>query len=303
MIRRTFSIALAWLLVLLVAQSTVHAESGSFDSNGVKIHYIVEGNPDGPPVLLIHGFTANVQTQWALPGIINKLKGDFKVIALDNRGHGKSGKPHDPEKYGLEMVEDAVRLMDHLGIEKAHVVGYSMGGFITNKLLTTHPDRVITATLGGAGWSREDSELLNLLNELAESLEQGKGIGPLIKRLTPADQPEPTEEQIQSFNQLVMLANDPLALAAAIRGMTNLVVPEEALKSNKVPTLALIGERDPLKEGVDLLETVMSNLEVVVIDGADHMTAFSNQAFAKNLQEFLTEHSPKAEAQAAGASK
>ena len=138
-----------WLVLL---SCSVRAEEGYFDSNGVKIHYIVEGH--GEPVLLIHGFTANIQFQWALPGVIKALSPDYQVIAYDNRGHGKSDKPHDPKKYGVEMVEDAVRLLDHLKIKDAHVVGYSMAAMITSKLMATHPERVRTATLGGSGGLR-----------------------------------------------------------------------------------------------------------------------------------------------------
>ena len=85
-----------------------------FDSNGVKIHYTVQGK--GEPVLLIHGFTASIPLQWGLPGITAALAKNYQVIAFDNRGHGRSGKPHDPKQYGKEMVEDAVRLLDHLHI-------------------------------------------------------------------------------------------------------------------------------------------------------------------------------------------
>ena len=82
--------------------------------------------------------------------IIDTLAKDFRVIALDCRGHGKSDKPHDATKYGNEMIEDVARLMDHLNIPKAHIVGYSMGGAITGKFITMHPDRVLTAVFGGS---------------------------------------------------------------------------------------------------------------------------------------------------------
>ena len=129
-----------------------------------------------------------------------------------------------------------------------------MGGFMTDYLLAKHPDRLITATLGGAGWMQADDQRLAFMKELAESLESGKGIGPLIEQLTPAGRPKPTEEQLASFNQMLMLTNDPKALAACIRGMRGLAVSEAELRANKVPTLALIGEIDPLKAGVDELE-------------------------------------------------
>ena len=126
------------------------------------------------------------------------------------------------------MVDDAVRLLDHLKIKKAHVVGYSMGGFITGKLIADHPDRLLTATMGGAGWSRANDMRLAFLKELADSLDEGKGIGPLIVALTPAGQPKPSDDRLKVVNQMLMLTNDTKALAAVIRGMKDLAVPERS---------------------------------------------------------------------------
>jgi pimeloyl-ACP methyl ester carboxylesterase len=264
-------------------------EDHYFDSNGVKIHYQMAG--EGEPVLLIHGFSANIQAQWMAPKIFSRLAENYRVIALDNRGHGKSEKPHEREKYGLEMVDDAIRLLDHLGIDKAHIVGYSMGAFITNKLLSLHPDRFITATLGGAGWYRDTDTQMKFMDELAESLETGGGITPLIKRLTPAGAPEMTKEQLQGLNNMFLLINDSKALAAVIRGSRALEIKEESLKANQVPVLALIGEIDPLKDGVDELVAVMPHVKLVVIESADHMTAFADATFIEELESFLEQHS------------
>src|SRR5205085_6565387 len=138
------------------------------DANGVKLRYQIEGQ--GEPVLLIHGFTANIEIQWGLPGIIAALSKDHQVICYDCRGHGRSGKPHDPKQYGMEMVEDAIRVLDHLKIQKAHVVGYSMGAMITCKLLVTHPDRLLSATLGGAGGLQVGGDL-RFIDALSDSLD------------------------------------------------------------------------------------------------------------------------------------
>lgn len=297
MIRRIASALV--LCALLLAATHALAVDAFFDSNGVKIHYIVEG--EGEPVVLVHGFTASIGAQWGLPGILNKLNKDYQVIALDNRGHGKSDKPHDTKQYGPEMVNDVIRLMDHLKIPKAHVVGYSMGGFMTNYLVVTHPERVITATLGGAGWSKADDARMSFINELADSLDAGNGIGPLINVLTPPDAPKPTEEQVKSINAMLMLTNDPKALAACIRAMSGLAVTEQQLCANKVPTLALIGGDDPLKAGVDELEKVMANLTVEVIPATNHMTAFGAAKFTNDLKAFLGSHAPVKAAAAAGA--
>ena len=296
---RPLRILPALLSLLLFASLATAAEDQFFDAEGVRIRYVTEG--EGEPVLLIHGFSVNVEMQWYQSGIFRELTKQYRVIALDNRGHGKSDKPHDPQAYGLEMVKDVVRLLDHLEIRKAHVVGYSMGGFITSKLIATHPERVLTATLGGAGWSLEGDEMAKLLDELADSLEKDRSVAPLLARLTPEGRPQPTEEQIRFLDQMMMAFNDPDALAAVARSLMQLAVEEKSLRANRVPTLALIGEVDPLKEGVDAMQGVMSNLKVVVIEEADHMTAPGNGKFIDSLSEFLAAHHANQKAEPAAA--
>ena len=113
----------------------------TFESSGAKIHYIDEGA--GPPILLVHGFASNIEGNWRATGIIAALTGaGRRVIALDCRGHGESDKPHDPKAYGVNvMANDAIALLDHLGITKTDLMGYSMGGYIATSLLLEHPER------------------------------------------------------------------------------------------------------------------------------------------------------------------
>jgi pimeloyl-ACP methyl ester carboxylesterase len=289
--RTTQQLIAALWLILLLAGTTVFAEDAFFVSGGVKLHYTVQGQ--GEPVILIHGFGANIEMNWVMPGVLPALTQSYKVIALDNRGHGQSEKPTKAADYGIKFVDDVVALMDHLKLRKAHVVGYSMGGFITDKLLVTHPDRLLTATLGGAGWSQPDDDR-SVLNALAESLEQGKGIGPLVTLLTPKGEPPPTEERIQAASQMLLAFNDPKVLAAVARSMDAFTVTKEQLRSNRVPVLALIGEKDPLKAGVDKLDGALANLKIVVIPGANHMSAMSDPAFLSSLKSFLAEHPAEA---------
>jgi pimeloyl-ACP methyl ester carboxylesterase len=261
----------------------------SFDSGGTQIHYVVQGKEDGEPVLLIHGFTLNGEAQWG--PVLKALVKDYKVIAMDCRGHGGSEKPHDPAKYGLEMARDAVRLLDHLKIDKAHVVGYSMGANITLQVAARYPERVRTATLGGAGLPQPGRE--KMMESLADSLEQGKGLKPLILALTPKDQPRPTEEQIKAIDALLLARNDPKALAAVLRGNVNdkdLALSEDKVKGIKVPMLALIGADDPLRAGVDELKKQLPAVKAVVIEKANHMTAFRREEFVRGLKEFLDAH-------------
>lgn len=283
-------LALLWLVACGArAGAEDKAVDQFFDSKGVKIRYQVTGK--GEPLVLLHGFTASIEGQWELPGIRARLAKDFQVIALDNRGHGRSGKPHDPMQYGREMIGDVVRLMDHLKIPKAHVVGYSMGAFMTNCFLAQHPDRFITATLGGAGWKKPDHDPLGTLNKLAESLEAGQGISPLLELLNPVGRPKPTQQQLDAINFVVMASNDQKALAACVRGMADLSVTEAELRANKIPTLAIVGANDPLKLTVDDLAKVMPDLKVYVIDGTDHITCFFHPKFVDELKTFIAAHS------------
>jgi len=150
----------------LVAFAGRPASAQSFDANGVRLHYIVEGN--GQPVVLIHGLHSSIRMNWQMPGVISTLSKNYQVIALDLPGHGESDKPASEAAYGAEMVEDLVRLLDHLNIKRAHIVGYSMGGMIAMKLMAKHQDRVLSGIVGGMGWLREGSALQSFWERIPE---------------------------------------------------------------------------------------------------------------------------------------
>jgi pimeloyl-ACP methyl ester carboxylesterase len=161
------------------------AESQFFDAKGVKVHYLIEGS--GEPVVLIHGLDSSARMNWQMPGTIDALAKDHQVIAIDLPGYGESDKPDDPAAYGEQWIDDVILLLDRLNIRKAHIVGYSMGGMIALKLIAEHPERVISGTLGGAGWLREDSILQRIwthmrsagarsISELALTADQLKAI-------------------------------------------------------------------------------------------------------------------------------
>jgi pimeloyl-ACP methyl ester carboxylesterase len=167
------------------ANSIAAAESQFFDAKGVKIHFLIEGT--GEPVVLIHGLDSSARVNWQMPGTIDALAKDHQVIAIDLPGYGESDKPVDPAAYGEQWVDDVILLLDHLNIRKAHIVGYSMGGMVALKLIAEHPERVISGTLGGAGWLREDSILQKIwahmrtpgarsITELALTADQLKAI-------------------------------------------------------------------------------------------------------------------------------
>jgi pimeloyl-ACP methyl ester carboxylesterase len=188
------------------------------------------------------------------------------------------------------MINDAVRLLDHLKIKRAHVVGYSMGAGITLQMVVRHPDRVRTAVLGGNGMPAANGDKFYLA--LADSLEKGKGFGPLITVLTPKSQPAPTVAQISQINEFILSRNDAKALGAVMRGMASkdLALSDDAIKAIKTPMLALIGSEDPLKTRVDDLKGRLPALQVIVIPGADHITTFTREEFVSDLKQFLDKH-------------
>jgi len=258
-----------------------------FDSDGVPIYYTVEGQ--GEPVILVHGFAANADANWRAPGIAQALAKDFTVVCLDNRGHGLSGKPHDPSKYGVEMCKDIVRLMDHLKIPKAHVVGYSMGSFITLKLTMLYPDRLLSSAPCGAGWERK-GDPNDKSEEIAIAIEERGDFMPLFTAISPPGK-APGRRGIFSVNFLLHQTNDMKALACAMRSIRDLVVTEEELRACKVQTVSVVGTNDPLRAGVDRMKDVMANHETVYVEGTDHITTIRDPKFLEAVRGFLKKHS------------
>jgi pimeloyl-ACP methyl ester carboxylesterase len=286
MAKRRFRFA---LMACAVLAGSARAEDLFFDSAGVRIHYIVEGK--GEPVVLIHGFGANIDVNWGKPGIIRALAASYRVIAMDNRGHGQSDKPHEPDAYGGRMAEDVIRLMDRLQIRKAHIVGYSMGGTIVVTLLGTHPERLRTAVVGGAGWSGGVGEVWKgMIDRMADSIEQGKGLGPLISALAPGGETPVGADQVEAANKLLMSRNDPVALAAVLRTMFAAQPAEERLRANEVPVLAIAGEKDPMRGWAEALGRLAPHVEVVIIPGANHMSAVTDPLFPSSVKAFLGAH-------------
>jgi len=268
-----------------------------FDSNGVRIHYAVEGQ--GTPVILVHGLVADLGLNWVRPGIFHELSRQYKVVAFDLRGHGLSDKPHDSARYGTELVEDIVRLMDHLKIEKAHIVGYSMGGFIALKMAEMHPERMLSVAPCGSGWSSDPDKELAFMRLLADSIDRGEGYGPLLERLQPVGRPV-SATRVWLVSAVLSFRNDSKALAAMLRSVDALRVDKAALKNNKLPALSIIGGRDPLKPFADQMCAVMANIKEVVVPEANHLSTISRNETLLALEKFLAANGPVAASATAG---
>jgi pimeloyl-ACP methyl ester carboxylesterase len=285
------------LVACCLAPGPVGAADGVFESNGVKIRYVTEGK--GEPVVLIHGWMGD-SSMWGRDWLGNtKLNTNgadgFRLIALDCRGHGKSDKPHDSKMYGPEMAADVVRLLDHLKIEEAHLVGYSSGAFIAGKVAATHPQRVKSVVYGGqaplvAGLkSGVKSSGPSEVEVFAKAVDEGKGLGAYIIAVTPPGKPKPTETQAKLIAGLFFAGKDVKAFAAAGRGFKDLVVTGEQLKKCKAPILFIHGgdESEHVKGRVKAARKLLGRGEVKVVEGGDHITTLSKPEFATSLLEFL----------------
>jgi pimeloyl-ACP methyl ester carboxylesterase len=227
----------------------------TFDAKGVKIHYLVEGT--GEPVVLIHGLNSSALINWKLTGVISELAKDHKVIALDLPGHGRSDRPMQKEAYGEQLVDDVVLLLDHLKIKKAHIVGYSLGGMVTVKLMTKHPDRVQSALVGGMGWLKEGSVQQKGLEMLGKS-SKGK------------------------------LAPPP----AFMEAVGQLAVTEEQLKKIDLPVKVLVGVRDPVKQlYVTPLQKVRKDWPIIEITDAGHLDCIFKPQFKAEIGAWVRKQS------------
>ena len=287
-----------WALALtgVLMPTLLSAQDSFFDSKGVSIRYVEQGS--GDPVILVHGFSSNVETGWINTGVFSNLAKDYRVVALDLRGRGKSDKPTDAKAYGAEVARDVVRLLDHLKIERAHMVGYSMGANIVAKLLTTDPHRFITATLGGSAgrrnWTAEDDRAAEAE---AWEFEKGTPFRSVILRTWPTDQPKPSEETIQRQSEdRIKRGNDPAPLAADVRGRHAVAVTDAELAAVRVPTLAIVGSEDAFLASVNAFKEIVPSVKVVVISGATHggaRGAAGHPEFVGAIRDFISQNQQK----------
>ncbi|MBB5754419.1 alpha/beta fold hydrolase [Prosthecomicrobium pneumaticum] len=248
-----------------------------FTASGYRIAFLDEG--EGPPILLIHGFASSARVNWVSPGWVDVLvKAGRRVIALDNRGHGASDKPHAVEAYRLDaLADDARALLDHLGIPKADVMGYSMGARITAVLALAHPGRVRTAIFGGLG-----SGMLS-------------GVGPwepVVAALEAEDPATVTDPIGQMFRKFAdQTKSDRVALAACMKA-TRQPIAAEQLGRLAVPVLVAVGDKDELAGDAAGLAAVIPGAEAVAIPGRNHMLAVGDKVYKQAVLDFLARTSP-----------
>jgi pimeloyl-ACP methyl ester carboxylesterase len=246
-----------------------------FDSAGVDIAYLDSGRAgEKPPVLLIHGFASNVATNWVGTSWVDYLsKAGYRVVAFDNRGHGQSQKLYELTDYGAPlMAEDARRLLDHLGIPSAHVIGYSMGARIAGFLALGHPDRVAHLIFGGLG--------INMVRGMA-------GTGPIARALEAQSIDDVTNPAARTFRAFAeQTKSDLKALAACIRS-SRAPITAEMVASIASPVLVVVGETDVIGGSAEELAKLIPGARALTIRGRDHNRAVGDRAFKDEALAFL----------------
>ncbi len=246
----------------------------SFHHGSVEIAYLDEGA--GEPIVLIHGFASTKEVNWVQPGWVATLTGaGRRVIAHDNRGHGRSTKLYAPADYHIErMADDVIVLMDHLGLPRADLMGYSMGGRIAAMVTLRHPGRVRSTILGGIGIA----------------LVKGAGLGDNIAQALEAhsidDVSDPVGRRFRAFAD--QTKSDRRALAACMRGSRQTVTQSE-VSAIRTPVLIAVGTKDEIAGSARELAALIPGAHVLDIPNRDHMLAVGDKVYKAGVLKFLSE--------------
>ncbi|MEZ5872684.1 MAG: alpha/beta hydrolase [Nitratireductor sp.] len=240
----------------------------------LELAYLDEGQ--GEPVLLIHGFASNKEINWANTGWIRDLNhAGFRTIAFDNRGHGASTKFYQASDYSLEwMAEDVVNLLDHLGVEHCHLIGYSMGARISTTLAMHHGQRFGKVVLSGNGWG------------MVEGSGDWTPVHDALLAPSLADVTDPRGRAFRAFAD--QTGSDRVALAACVTGVRELI-PETWLSYIQNDVLVAIGSEDDLAGSGEKLAAALPHGRFLEIPDRDHMKAVGDKVHKRGALAFLQE--------------
>lgn len=248
-----------------------------FETEGLKLAFIDEGDPSAPAIVLVHGFASTMAVNWIDPGWVATLTGaGYRVLAFDHRGHGASEKPHDPAAYAPQrMAADLRALMARQGVGTAALFGYSMGARVSAFAAIETPALFPALVFGGLGMG------------LVE------GVGdwdPIAAALLAPSLDDVTHERGRMFRAFAdRTRSDRLALAACIK--TSRVEPSRAeVAAIEVPVLIGVGTRDDIAGSADELAALMPNATAFAIQNRDHMLAVGDRSFKAEVLRFLEAH-------------
>lgn len=255
--------------------------------NGIKMHYIDDGNPDSLPVILIHGMTFDCRS-WHPQ--IELLKENYRVIAYDIRGHGKTEVGDGQYTYKL-FVDDLIALLDHLKIDKAVFCGLSMGGTIAIRAFEMYSNRIKALVLCDTRSDADSNETKCWRENSIESIKKD-GLGPFTDEFMELCAPQrfvKFPEELKIIRKTI-LSSSPLGICGALLAQAARPDMKHLLPQIDIPTLIMLGENDYLTP-LALSKIIHENIpgsELKIISEACHISNLENRdEFNKYLLNFL----------------
>lgn len=248
-----------------------------FTSEGYEIAYAIYG--EGPTILLVHGFGSNGKVNWVNTGWVDSLvEAGYRVVTIDNRGHGKSQKIYDTEAYpSSEMAKDSANLIRFLGLKDIAIMGYSMGARISAYVSMAAPELVKCAVFGGLG----------------ERMTIGmSSSGVIVDALLAPSLEDVTDKTGRMFRIFAEHTKSDLKALAACMGSSRQRITEEDISKIEAPVLVAVGSDDEVGGRPEPLAALMENGESLVIEGRDHMRATGDKQFKEGVLSFLERHYP-----------
>jgi pimeloyl-ACP methyl ester carboxylesterase len=246
-----------------------------FDSDGVRLHYTVSGS--GFPLVVLHGWSSSYKDTWVDKGWIDLLTPIRQVIGLDQRGHGASDKPHEPAAYTpLVMAQDVMNLLDHLGVEKADIFGYSMGGGVAGALLGSHQERLRAVAMGGIG--------VNFIDPGSDHM--AETFAPMIEALLADDPSTIPQSPAKTVRDFLASQNMDLKALAAWLATDHFGATSQQLAAVTVPVLVANAEGDV--EGAQVAAKI-AGAQFESIPGTNHQTVVPDQRYKDRVLRFLSE--------------
>ena len=251
----------------------------TFDSGGLSIAYDDIAPEADKTVFLVHGFATNRAENWRRLGWYGAFeRKGYRIVALDLRGHGESGKPHDPEAYGGgAMLADIVALMDHLRLGRVDLMGYSMGARLSLQMALSHPDRLANLIVGGVG------------GKMFEPPDPAKApaitMAEAMKSEDPQSLSDPTMRGFRLFAE--QQGEDRLALAAVTQGRGGASFGKDDLSAISTPTLVVAGSRDEMAGDPQALADLIRGAKAVVLPACDHFSAIPHALYKAAVFDFL----------------
>ena len=243
-------------------------------NNGFRIHYQVVGS-DGPPLILQHGLTQSSE-DWKRFDYVKKIENDFRLILIDARGHGLSDKSYDPNDYRLSTrAMDVVTVMDHMGIDKTHYWGFSMGASIGYGLMLKAPNRIDRMVLGG-----QQPYEVSAGGPIHEALKQGpQAFLKLIESSGVVLAPERRDE-------ILAMDTEAVSTATTYPDESDVILP--AMRNFNRPTLSYSGDLDHNYELICRVPEDNPRFEIASLQGLDHIGSWGSVTKVTNIAtEFL----------------